>query len=68
MPLPLRTARLTIRPLSADDAGDVCSVYGDPLVLRLWNSHPLEDVAEAAAWAAAQGGLCTRAAASPNGT
>jgi ribosomal-protein-alanine N-acetyltransferase len=57
MPLPLRTARLTIRPLAADDAGDVFSVYGDPLVLRFWNSDPLEDVAGAAAWAAAQGGL-----------
>ena len=57
MPLPLRTARLTVRRLSAEDADDVFSVYGDPLVLRFWNSDPLADLAEAAAWAAAQGGL-----------
>jgi RimJ/RimL family protein N-acetyltransferase len=57
MPLPLRTARLTVRPLAADDASDVLSVYGDPLVLRFWASDPLRDVAEATGWAAAQGCL-----------
>ena len=56
MPLPLQTPRLTIRPLSAADADDVFAVYGDPAVLRFWNSAPLVDAAEAAEWAAAQGG------------
>ncbi len=55
MPLPLRTSRLTIRPLGAGDAADVLAVYGDPVVLRHWNSAPLDDPHEAAAWAARQG-------------
>ncbi len=57
MPLPLRTARLIIRPLAADDANDVFAVYGDPVVLQFWNSDPLDDPAEAEEWAAAQGAL-----------
>ena len=57
MPLPLRTARLTIRPLTAGDSGDVFAVYGDPAVLQFWNSDPLDDPGEAEEWAAAQGVL-----------
>jgi ribosomal-protein-alanine N-acetyltransferase len=57
MPLPLHTARLALRPLTAADAADVFAVYGDPEVLRYWNSDPLGDPGEAARWAAEQGAL-----------
>ena len=55
MPLPLHTDRLVIRPLTAADAADVFALYGDPRVLRFWNSGPLADLDEAREWAAEQG-------------
>jgi [ribosomal protein S5]-alanine N-acetyltransferase len=55
MPLPLFTSRLAIRPFATADAGDVMSVYGEPEVMRYWNSSALADRLEARAWAREQG-------------
>ena len=52
MSFPLQTARLTIRPLTADDGGDVYAVFAAPGVMRFWNSAPPADLAEAGEWAA----------------
>ena len=51
MPFPLKTARLTIRPLTAADGADVYAVFADPRVRRFWNSAPPADLAEAGEWA-----------------
>ena len=40
MPFPLVTPRLTIRPLTAGDGGDVFAVFAAPQVMRFWNSAP----------------------------
>ena len=47
MSFPLQTARLTIRPLTAADGGDVFAVFAAPGVMRFWNSAPPADLAEA---------------------
>lgn len=52
MSLPLHTARLTIRPLTPADGGDVYAVFAAPAVMRFWNSAPPADLAEAGEWAA----------------
>jgi RimJ/RimL family protein N-acetyltransferase len=52
MPFPLRTRRLSIRPLTAADGADVYAVFAAPEVMRYWNSSPPRDLAEAGEWAA----------------
>ena len=47
MTFPLLTERLELRPFDRDDAPDLFAVFGDPDVMRLWNSKPLRDLAEA---------------------
>ncbi|NLE22402.1 MAG: GNAT family N-acetyltransferase [Actinobacteria bacterium] len=50
--MPLVTRRLTLRPLTAADGGDVYAVFAAPEVMRSWNSAPPRDVVEAGEWAA----------------
>ena len=52
MPLPLRTRRLSIRPLTPADGADVYAVFAAPDVMRFWNSAPPADLAKAGEWAA----------------
>jgi RimJ/RimL family protein N-acetyltransferase len=52
MPLPIRTRRLSIRPLTPADGADVYAVFAAPEVMRYWNSAPPADLAEAGEWAA----------------
>jgi ribosomal-protein-alanine N-acetyltransferase len=52
MSFPLRTRRLSIRPLTAADGGDVYAVFAAPEVMRYWNSSPPRDLSEAGEWAA----------------
>jgi RimJ/RimL family protein N-acetyltransferase len=52
MSLPLRTRRLSIRPLSAADAADVYAVLAAPEVTRRWNGAPPRDLTAAGEWAA----------------
>jgi RimJ/RimL family protein N-acetyltransferase len=47
MTFPILTRRLSIRPLTADDAGDVCAVFAAPQVMRCWSSAPPADVTQA---------------------
>lgn len=51
MPFPLRTRRLSIRPLTSADGADVYAVFAAPEVMRFWNSAPPRDLAEAGEWA-----------------
>ena len=60
MPFPLRTRRLSIRPLQASDGGDVYAVFAAPEVMRYWNSAPPADLTEAAEWAAYLGDMQRR--------
>lgn len=43
----LRTARLTLRPLIAEDAGAVFATYSDPEVVRYWSGEPWTGIARA---------------------
>jgi ribosomal-protein-alanine N-acetyltransferase len=52
MSFPLRTRRLSIRPLTAADGADVYAVFAAPEVMRYWNSAPPADLAVAGEWAA----------------
>ncbi len=45
MPFPLRTRRLSIRPLTAADGAAVYAVFAAPEVMRYWNSAPPADLA-----------------------
>lgn len=38
--LPIRTARLTLRPLDAADADALFAIFSDPQVMRYWSSPP----------------------------
>ena len=38
--LPLRTPRLTLRPLAAPDADALFAVFSDPQVMRYWSTPP----------------------------
>jgi RimJ/RimL family protein N-acetyltransferase len=60
MPLPLRTRRLSIRPLTPADGADVYAVFAAPEVMRHWGSPPPRDVAEAGGWAAQQADMQRR--------
>lgn len=52
MTFPILTPRLSIRPLTAADGGDVYAVFAAPGVVRVWNSAPPADLAEAGELAA----------------
>jgi RimJ/RimL family protein N-acetyltransferase len=52
MSFPLRTRRLSVRPLTAADGADVYAVFASPEVMRYWNSPPPADLAVAGEWAA----------------
>ena len=52
MPFPIRTRRLSIRPLTPADGADVYAVFAAPEVMRHWNSAPPADLVEAGEWAA----------------
>ncbi len=60
MALPLVTRRLTLRPLTAADGGDVYAVFAAPEVARVWNSAPPRDLAEAGEWGARLGDMQRR--------
>jgi [ribosomal protein S5]-alanine N-acetyltransferase len=53
MPMPsfdrltLRTARLVLRPLRADDAPALYAIYSDPRVMRYWSGTPWPDATKA---------------------
>lgn len=47
MAFPILTPRLSIRPLTAADGGDVYAVFAAPEVMRFWSSAPPADLAEA---------------------
>ncbi len=44
------TKRLTIRPIVRGDAAGLHACYGDPDVMRFWDSRPSRDVAETRRW------------------
>ncbi len=46
MAFPILTPRLSIRPLTAADGGDVYAVFAAPEVMRFWSSAPPADLAE----------------------
>jgi RimJ/RimL family protein N-acetyltransferase len=43
----LTTNRLTLRPLTKDDAPDLFAVFSDPAVVRYWSTEPWTSVAAA---------------------
>lgn len=43
----LTTNRLTLRPLTMDDAADLFAVFSDPAVVRYWSAEPWTSVADA---------------------
>lgn len=51
MTFPILTPRLSIRPFTAADAGDVFAVFAAPEVMRFWSGAPPADLAEAGEWA-----------------
>jgi len=60
MSFPLRTRRLSIRPLTAADGADVYAVFAAPEVMRYWNSAPPADLVVAGEWAAHLGDMQRR--------
>jgi ribosomal-protein-alanine N-acetyltransferase len=60
MPFPLRTRRLSIRPLTPADGADVYAVFAAPEVMRYWNSSPPADLEEAGEWARYLAGMQRR--------
>lgn len=48
----LESQRLRLRPLRADDAGDLFALYGDSGVTRYWNFGAWSQLAQAKAWLA----------------
>jgi len=45
--LTLRTERLLLRPLRADDAAALFAIFSDPEVMRYWSTPPWPSVDEA---------------------
>ena len=45
--LTLRTARLYLRPLEADDAAALFAIHSDPVVMRYWSSAPWTELQKA---------------------
>ena len=43
----LTTNRLTLRPLTMDDASDLFAVFSDPAVVRYWSAEPWTSIADA---------------------
>lgn len=48
--LPLRTPRLTLRPLAAPDAESLFAIFSDPEVMRYWSTPPWTTMAQAQAF------------------
>jgi [ribosomal protein S5]-alanine N-acetyltransferase len=46
-PITLSTARLTLRPMTPDDAEAHYAIFSDPLVMRYWSSPAWTDIAQA---------------------
>lgn len=47
--LPLRTKRLLLRPLTANDAPPLLEIFSDPVVMRYWSTLPWTEMAQAEA-------------------
>lgn len=43
----LGTERLTLRPMTMDDAADLFAVFSDPAVVQFWSAEPWTDIAAA---------------------
>lgn len=46
-PVTLTTARLTLRPLTPDDAPAQFAIFSDPQVMRYWSAPPWTDMSQA---------------------
>jgi RimJ/RimL family protein N-acetyltransferase len=47
-PIELRTRRLVLRPLRADDAPGMYAIYSDPQTMRYWSARVIENLEAAA--------------------